>query len=175
MKLYLFDPNEFFYIGEREATVNPRYNKKLKGSREFIYDPRKSTLIEPAGDCEEFEIEVFKNGAWETVCDFRGATYYEKDGTKVTIEKVGVEIPDGVLTYQSPLRFHTTHDGEKWILDAARKKKHEDTQYKRDRVIEYIPIKDQLDLIYWDKKNNTNNFCEYITSVKMKYPKPTEE
>lgn len=45
-------------------------------------------------------------------------------------------------------------------------------QYQRERAREYISIKEQLDMMYWDKVNNTETWKEYIASVKTKYPKP---
>jgi hypothetical protein len=44
-------------------------------------------------------------------------------------------------------------------------------QYQRDRAKEYPSIQEQLDLQYWDKINNTNNWEEAINAVKIKYPK----
>ena len=44
-------------------------------------------------------------------------------------------------------------------------------QYQRDRAKEYPSIQEQLDLIYWDKINNTNNWEQAINAVKNKYPK----
>jgi len=44
-------------------------------------------------------------------------------------------------------------------------------QYQRDRAKAYPSIQEQLDLIYWDKINNTNKWEEAINAVKTKYPK----
>ena len=43
--------------------------------------------------------------------------------------------------------------------------------YAEKRLAEYPPIGDQLDMIYWDKVNNTNLWQEKITEIKAKYPK----
>ena len=43
--------------------------------------------------------------------------------------------------------------------------------YKQQRFAEYKSIGEQLDMIYWDKVNNTNNWQSHIKSVKDKYPK----
>lgn len=43
--------------------------------------------------------------------------------------------------------------------------------YKELRAQEYPPIPEQLDLIFWDKINGTNNWEKAITTVKEKYPK----
>jgi len=43
--------------------------------------------------------------------------------------------------------------------------------YKVLRAKEYPPIEEQLDLIYWDKINGTNNWEKAISAVKERYPK----
>ena len=43
-------------------------------------------------------------------------------------------------------------------------------KYKDDRV--YASIGDQLDQLYWDKKNGTNKWVEAIDKVKSDNPKP---
>ena len=45
-------------------------------------------------------------------------------------------------------------------------------QYQRDRALEYPPITNQLDMLYWDKINGTNNWEQAVQAVKDKYPKP---
>lgn len=40
-----------------------------------------------------------------------------------------------------------------------------------NRVAEYPSINEQLDMLYWDKINGTNNWEELITNIKTKYPK----
>ena len=44
-------------------------------------------------------------------------------------------------------------------------------QYQRDRQKEYPSIPDQLDMLYWDKVNGTENWLNSIESVKSKFPK----
>ena len=44
-------------------------------------------------------------------------------------------------------------------------------QYQRDRKSDYKSIEEQLDMLYWDKINNTNLWQEHINAVKTKYPK----
>ena len=43
--------------------------------------------------------------------------------------------------------------------------------YRDKRAKEYPSIQEQLDLQYWDKINNTNNWEQAINAVKIKYPK----
>ena len=44
-------------------------------------------------------------------------------------------------------------------------------QYQRDRAKAYPSIKEQLDMQYWDKINNTDNWEQAINAVKAQYPK----
>lgn len=43
--------------------------------------------------------------------------------------------------------------------------------YKKDRIKEYPPIEDQLDILYWDSINGTTKWKDLISSIKSKYPK----
>jgi len=43
--------------------------------------------------------------------------------------------------------------------------------YKQLRREAYPAISDQLDLIYWDKINGTNNWSAAVKAVKDEYPK----
>jgi len=59
------------------------------------------------------------------------------------------------------------------FLESELKKQQDEfdaNQYQRDRI--YPEIGDQLDMIYWDKKNGTEKWKEMITKVKSDHPKP---
>ena len=43
--------------------------------------------------------------------------------------------------------------------------------YKRQRATAYPSIQEQLDLLYWDKVNGTDNWEQAIAAVKTEYPK----
>ena len=45
-------------------------------------------------------------------------------------------------------------------------------KYKQDRKNAYDSIQNQLDQLYWDKKNGTNKWVEAIDKVKSDNPKP---
>lgn len=47
-----------------------------------------------------------------------------------------------------------------------------DTAYIEKRKKEYLPMGDQLDMIYWDNKNQTDNWIKHIEKVKGNNPKP---
>jgi len=59
------------------------------------------------------------------------------------------------------------------ILDKQKEliAEYESKQYQRDRQIQYHSIADQLDMLYWDKVNGTENWLKSIESVKNKFPK----
>ena len=48
---------------------------------------------------------------------------------------------------------------------------YEGGKYQRDRAKYYPTIANQLDMLYWDKINGTNNWQESIKRIKQKYPK----
>ena len=56
-------------------------------------------------------------------------------------------------------------------IDAARVELNK-LKYKTDRAVAYASIKEQLDQLYWDKKNGTNKWVEAIDKVKSDNPKP---
>tara|TARA_S200002703_G_scaffold22131_1_gene18800 strand:+ start:1802 stop:2098 length:297 start_codon:yes stop_codon:yes gene_type:complete len=45
-------------------------------------------------------------------------------------------------------------------------------QYARNRAAAYPSIGDQLDMLYWDKVNDTTTWSDAIAAVKTGYPKP---
>ena len=47
---------------------------------------------------------------------------------------------------------------------------YEANQYQRDR--KYPDLGQQLDMIYWDKKNGTKKWEETIDKIKSDFPKP---
>ena len=51
------------------------------------------------------------------------------------------------------------------------KEEYEANKYQRDRQKEYPSIPDQLDMLYWDKVNGTENWLNSIESVKSRFPK----
>ena len=46
-------------------------------------------------------------------------------------------------------------------------------KYQRDRETSYPSIQEQLDMLYWDRKNGTKKWEESIDKVKADNPKPT--
>ena len=71
-------------------------------------------------------------------------------------------------------------EGNKIIIDEELVKKemaklqaeYEKQSYARARASAFPSIQDQLDMIYWDKKNGTKKWEEVIDKVKTDHPKP---
>jgi len=73
-----------------------------------------------------------------------------------------IEFPGGIPSKE---------DQNKWALEyeehlAA-------TKYQKDRATKYPELEEQLDMIYHDKKNGTDNWFEAIKEVKEKHPNPS--
>jgi len=49
---------------------------------------------------------------------------------------------------------------------------YDNNDYQRQRAMTYWPLADQLDAMYWDRKNGTNIWEQHIEAVKNKFPKP---
>lgn len=52
---------------------------------------------------------------------------------------------------------------------------HAANQYQRNRQVEYPPIEDLADALYWDSKGDSTKLQEYFTAcetVKARHPKP---
>lgn len=55
--------------------------------------------------------------------------------------------------------------------DDPRTEKEKREYYKVQRRMAYPSIEDQLDLMYWDQVNGTENWVIAIAIIKAKYPK----
>lgn len=54
------------------------------------------------------------------------------------------------------------------------KKEWDSFSYYLNRKKEYPDIAEQLDMIYWDSINGTQNWIDKISKIKDQYPKPEE-
>lgn len=78
-----------------------------------------------------------------------------------------------------PVSKYRFHDGQTPPTEEAIQAKltelqaeYDSKQYQRDRAISYPRIQDQLDMLYWDRKNGTKKWEESIDKVKADNPKP---
>lgn len=79
-------------------------------------------------------------------------------------------------TYEPPLEekegFKVKFNGEHWEYEEIPQPEPlPEPTYRDLRAAEYPPVGEQLDMIYWDKINGTNNWEEKISEIKAKYPK----
>ena len=71
-------------------------------------------------------------------------------------------------------REFTDAEYEQAIEDLAQSKLDEqDNGYKRARQEAYPSVGDQLDMLYWDKVNDTTTWKDAIADVKSDNPKPS--
>ena len=73
------------------------------------------------------------------------------------------------LVWSDAIQFKPSY--EECVAEMARLKADYDAK-EYQRLRKYPTIQDQLDMLYWDKVNGTNNWQESIDSVKTQYPKP---
>ena len=57
--------------------------------------------------------------------------------------------------------------------EAAVAKEQAANEYKKKRREAFPSLQEQLDQLYWDKKNGTNKWVEAIDKVKSDNPKPS--
>ena len=99
-----------------------------------------------------------------------GHIEYKSDKFNTTI--------DSIKEYDSIIAKH----GELKLEFEIEEKKILDQQKDWDEIEKLIPeyaklrekeynVREQLDMQYWDKKNDTNNWEIYIDKIKAKYPK----
>lgn len=61
---------------------------------------------------------------------------------------------------------------EEILTEASRlQAEYESLEYQRQRAKNYPPIVEQLDMLYWDKVNGTNNWQTAISTIKNQFPK----
>ena len=100
-----------------------------------------------------------------------GHIEYKSDKFNTTIDSI--KEYDSIIAKHGEFKLEFEIE-EKKILDEL--KKYDETQklipeYSKLRAREYKSIREQLDMQYWDKKNDTNNWEIYIDTIKEKYPK----
>jgi len=72
---------------------------------------------------------------------------------------------------------HEKKEANAWVLHRIEGKTNSHIDANNKRIIDskeegYIPITDQLDMIYWDKVNGTDNWKTSIDDVKARFTKP---
>ena len=175
MKAYSYDRDTKEYVGEVSCQPAP-----VDGG--FLI-PGHATDIKPE-QSKEGHVMIFKDEGWVEVVDHRGFVYLKDDKDKLIEWKDVGELPPHV-TPKEPREFDTHWDEskQKWVGHDEHLKKIEDDlkkqlEYEASYVFKrrqaYPPLFEQLDALYWDMKNGTNNWVDSRTKVKEKYPKDKE-
>ena len=100
-----------------------------------------------------------------------GHIEYKSDKFNTTINSI--KEYDSIIAKHGEFKLEFEIE-EKKILDEL--KEYDEAQklipeYSKLRDREYKSTGEQLDMQYWDKKNDTNNWEIYIDKIKAKYPK----
>ena len=99
-----------------------------------------------------------------------GHIEYKSDKFNTTIDSI--KEYDSIIAKHGEFKLEFEIE-EKKILDEQKKYNEElklIPEYAKLREIEYN-VREQLDMQYWDKKNDTNNWEIYKDKIKAKYPK----
>lgn len=95
-------------------------------------------------------ISLRPDSQWSLQGDnYEGLTWLDQNTTAPTKEEVMAEIS----------RLQAEYDA---------------LEYQRQRAEEYPSIQQQLDMLYWDKINGTNNWETTISQIKTQFPKNSE-
>lgn len=104
------------------------------------------------------------------------------------IPRIKIDIPSALLSLRPNSQWSLSGDeygGLNWLdqnttpptkeeveAEIARLQAEYDAlEYQRQRAENYPNIKDQLDMLYWDKVNGTNNWETAINTIKTQFPK----
>lgn len=169
MKVYNYNDNKVF-IGEEDAAIDPLETKIQQ--KEVYIMPANSTIVKPT-KCKENELNVWNGEKWEV---------RENNEGKITINpqtkeiiKLGVldNISDGFfeINQEELEKLYSSQYMELEINDDKINVVEREKTYVENRLESYPSISDQLDMLYWDKVNGTNNWEQSITEIKEKYPK----
>ncbi len=96
----------------------------------------------------------------------RFAVHYKIDGTldQIAWDDVAYKAVHGEnQVHPSVADIEAMHTTVKAEMDAL--------AYQGKRRDEYPPIEDQLDMLFWDKKNGTTEWEDSVQVIKDKYPK----
>jgi hypothetical protein len=170
MKAYNYSRNTKEYMGEVPCQADP-----LDGG--FLI-PGHATDIKPEQP-KEGHVMIFKDDGWVEVIDRRGPVY-DKTTKDVEIWRDVGELPP-YLTYLTPQQGDKwDEENEEWVEDEKhlikvgtdRKKQLEyEKSYLFKRGISYPSLWKQLDMLYWDMKNGTDNWVKSRDAVKEQFPK----
>ena len=123
---------------------------------------------------------VFKDEGWVEVKDDRGQIWCVKDRLSIEWKKLEPIPEDYTKLCPKPMDHFWDDKNKKWhghdeilkeIEEEKKKRKEQEQTYQFKRRVSYPPLFEQLDALYWDMKNGTNNWIKSRDAVKEKYPK----
>jgi len=89
------------------------------------------------------------------------------------------EINNAIQSLRKGEGFSCTSEGVVTMLDGSNPPTNTEIEaevtkikHKEVRRYKYPDMSEQLDLLYWDKKNGTNKWVEAVDKVKSDNPKP---
>ena len=129
----------------------------------------KTVVVDGMGFAFDFVVDPDIHAIqWDTDS---GHIEYKSDKFNTTIDSI--KEYDSIVVKHGEFKLEFEIE-EKKILDQQKKWDEIEKlipEYSKLREREYTSIREQLDMQYWDKKNDTNNWEIYIDKIKAKYPK----
>lgn len=165
--------------------------KEFLSSKEALLDPLEGTPLLPGYATFEKPIKTKKGFAiifdtqknkWEYIEDNKGKKVFNKETKEESIVSTLGEIISS-FTLKEPKEFdkwneeknswlgHDDHIKVEKEKERKLKEEMEKNKWMYDRVENYGPLGDQLDMIFWDKANGTDKWFEHIKAIKNKFPK----
>jgi len=175
MKVYSYHPISREFTYEEDAFIDPIRGKAIL--------PAHATFKKPDLEIPEGFVAIFdnaKDGNWELIEDHRGTVYNILEINHLPFPIGWDEL--GPLPPQYTKKVRRTYDQwdeekEEWVGHEEQQKEnfryeHSHTAKRRDN---YPDLREQLDMIYWDRRNGTDTWMRSITEIKTQYPKPENE
>ena len=163
MKAYSFNRETKEYEGEVFCQPNP-----VDGG--FLI-PGHATNIKPEQPKEGY-VMVFKDEGWVEVEDHRGLVFH-KDTKQVEQWSDIDELPPSLTKLVPKLHDKWDEEKDKWTghEDYIKKQLEHEEGYGFKRRKSYPPLFEQLDTLYWDMKNGTDNWIKSRDKIKEQFPK----
>ena len=163
MKAYSFNRETKEYDGEVSCQPNP-----IDGG--FLI-PGHATNIKPEQP-KEGHVMVFKDEGWVEVIDDRGLVFNKDSKESEEWELLG-ELPPYLTKIAPQLHDEWDEEKEEWTghEDYVKKQLEHEEGYGFKRRKSYPPLFEQLDTLYWDMKNGTDNWIKSRDKIKEQFPK----
>ncbi|MDR1311089.1 MAG: phage tail assembly chaperone [Burkholderiaceae bacterium] len=107
-KIYEYSPETGEFVGESDATPNPR--------KPGEYLPRINATFEPPPDIGERQVTVWQDDAWAVATDRRGEKYWHRDTNgriaEVEIKAIGETVPVGAYRTRDEVPLTATEKAQ---------------------------------------------------------------